>query len=136
MYCNHMENEVEVYKVASHIIAEGFKSAGIKDGDEFVSLKKLLTARKMTVDKFGEEHFEDDNTAIGRGVELTLRLRRLLDNKVEEVKGLTVEHKISSEDISRLESIAKELKSLEQKLSKDKVQQGHVIDVAIDNGVY
>lgn len=123
-----MSNDVEIYKVASHIIAEGFKSAGIKDGDEFIALKKLLNAKKMTVDKIGEEHFEDDYTAIGRGVELTLRLRRLLDNKVEDVKSATVTHKMLPEDIDRLEAIAKELKGLETRLKSDKIQQGEIID--------
>lgn len=123
--------DLEVYKVASHIITEGFKSAGIKEGDEFKALAKLLQARKMTVDKFGEEHWEDDNTAIGRGVELTLRLRRLLDNKVEEVKALSVEHRLAPGDIERLESITRELKSLESRLKTDKIQQGEVIDATV-----
>lgn len=125
------KQELEVYKAASHIITAGFESAGIKDGEEFVALKKLLKARKMTVDKYGEEHYEDDNTAIGRGVELTLRLRRLLDNKAEEVKSATVTHKISPEDIDRLEKISAELRGLETRLVKDKVQQGAIIDVNV-----
>lgn len=120
--------EVEVYKVASHIISAGFKEAGIKEGDEFKALAKLLTARKMTVDKFGEEHFEDDNTAIRGGVELVLRLRRLLDNKVEDMKDISVTHKLAPEDIDRLEKIAAELRGLESRLVMDKVQQG-IIDV-------
>lgn len=126
-----MSNEIEIQKAATQIINEGFKSAGIKEGDEFKSLAKLLTARKMTVDKFGEEHFEDDNTAIGRGVELVLRLRKLLDNKVEDIKSSTITHKMAPEDISRLESIAKELKGLEKRLVTDKVQQGEIIDVQV-----
>lgn len=124
-----MNNDVEVYKVASKIISEGFESAGIKEGDEFKALGKLLTARKMTVDKFGEEHWEDDNTAIRGGVELVLRLRRLLDNKVEDIKDISVTHKISSDDIYRLEKIAAELRGLETRLLIDKVQQGDIIDV-------
>lgn len=121
-------NDIEIHKAASQIITDGFVSAGIKDGDEFKALAKLLTARKMTVDKFGEEHFEDDNMAIGRGVELTLRLKRLLDNKVAEMGEVKVQHHMAPEDISRLEDIAKELKSLEYRLNSDRVQQG-VIDV-------
>lgn len=126
-----MSNEIEIQKAATQIINEGFKSAGIKEGDEFKSLAKLLTARKMTVDKFGEEHFEDDNTAIGRGVELVLRLRKLLDNKVEDIKSSTVTYKMAPEDISRLESIAKELKGLEKRLVTDKIQQGEIIDAQV-----
>ncbi len=121
--------DLEIQKAAVHIISEGFKSAGIKEGDEFVSLKKLLTARKMTVDKFGEEHWEDDNGSIRGGVELVLRLRRLLDNKVDDVKSATVTHKIAPEDIDRLEKIAAELKGLESRLMVDKIQQGEIIDV-------
>lgn len=125
------KSEVEIYKAASQMIKDGFKGAGIEDGDEFKALAKLLIARKMTVDKFGDEHWEDDNTAIGRGVELVLRLRKLLDNRVEEVKAMSVEHRISAEDIERLETIASELKGLESRLVGDKVQRGEVIDVSV-----
>ncbi len=124
-----MSQEIEIQKAAAHIISAGFKSAGIKDGDEFLALGKLLKARKMTVDKFGEEHWEDDNTAIRGGVELVLRLRRLLDNKVDDIKSATVTHKIAPEDIDRLENIAAELKGLESRLLTDKIQQGEIIDV-------
>ncbi len=124
-----MSTDLEIQKAASHIIMEGFKSAGIKEGDEFVALGKLLSAKKMTVDKYGEEHWEDDNSAIRGGVELVLRLRRLLDNKVDDIKSATITHKISSEDIDRLEKIAAELAGLEARLVTDKVQQGEIVDV-------
>ena len=124
-----MSNDLQVQKAAAHIIEEGFKSAGIKSGDEFRALAKLLKARKMTVDKIGEEHWEDDNTAIRGGVELVLRLRRLLDNKVDDIKSATVTHKIDSADIDRLEKIAAELKGLEARLVTDKTQNGEIIDV-------
>lgn len=120
--------DIEVRKAAAHIISEGFKKVGIKDGDEFKALAKLLTAQKMTLDKFGEEHYEDDNTAIRGGVELVLRLKRLLDNKVDEIKDVSITHKMAPEDITRLESIAKELKGLERRLVSDKVQQGVIIE--------
>ena len=126
---NIESQNIQVQKAAAHIIEAGFRSAGIKDGDEFASLAKLLKARKMTVDKFGEEHWEDDNTAIRGGVELILRLRRLLDNKLDDIKSATVTHKIDSADISRLEAIAKELKGLEARLVTDKTQNGEIIDV-------
>lgn len=126
-----MENNVEVYKVASNIIATGFKEAGIEDGEEFKALKKLLTSKKLTVDKFGEEHWEDDNTSIARGVELVLRLRNLLNNKVEEVKSASVEIKMKAEDIDRLENISRELLGLEKRLRDDKMQQGEVIDINV-----
>lgn len=121
----------EVYKTAAHIIEAGFKEAGIKDGDEFKALAKLLTAKKMTVDKYGEEHWEDDNTAIRGGVELVLRLRRLLENKAAGIGEVAVVHKISPKDIERLEGIAAELKKLEERLSENG-QRGKIIDVAGD----
>lgn len=124
-----MSNDIEIYKAANQIILDGFKEAGIKDGDEFKALAKLLVAQKMTVDKYGEEHYEDDNTAIRGGVELVLRLRRLLDNKVDEIKDISVTHRMAPGDIDRLEAIAKELKGLESRLVDDKIQQGQIIDV-------
>lgn len=126
-----MENNVEIYKAASHIISEGFKSAGIKEGDEFKALAKLLTAKKMTVDKYGEEHWEDDNTAISRGVELTLRLRRLLDNKVDESKGPVVTHKFASEDLKVLERISADLMKLKNMQLSDPVQNGEILDAQV-----
>lgn len=124
----NIENK-EVQKAAAEIISDGFKAAGIKSGDEFAALAKLLKARKMTVDKFGEEHWEDDNTAIRGGVELVLRLRRLLDVKVAEIGQVAVTHKIAPEDIGRLEKITAELRGLEERLVLDKTQQGHIIDI-------
>lgn len=122
---------IEVYKIASNIISDGFKSAGIKEGDEFKALSKLLTAKKMTVDKYGEEHWEDDNTAIGRGVELTLRLRRLLDNKVDDSKSATVTHKFASEDLKVLEKIAADLTKLKAMQLSDSIQNGEILDVEV-----
>lgn len=122
-------NEIEVQRAASQIIREGFESAGIKEGDEFRALAGLLVARKMTVDKYGEEHWESDNGAIGKGVELVLRLKRLLDTKVQEMGEVKVQHHLAPEDIGRLEDIAKELVNLEMRLNSDKVQRGEVIEV-------
>lgn len=109
-------------------IAELFIAAGITDKKPFEVLARLLDAKKMTVDKFGDEHEESDNAAQGKAVELAFRLRRFLDNKVDDVKTMSVEHKMAPEDIDRLEAIAEELKGLEKRLVGDKVQQG-VIDI-------
>lgn len=121
-------NDLAINKAAKEIIATEMEKSGITDSKPFVTLARLLTARKMTLDKFGEEHYEEDNAAQGKAVELALRLKGLLDNKVSDVQAVSVTHSMSKEDIERLESIAKELKGLEAKLMKDKVQQG-VIDV-------
>ncbi len=121
-------NELTLNNEVNKRINELCVEAGIDDKKPFTTLARLLTARKMTVDKFGEEHYEEDNAAQGKAVELVLRLKRLLDNKVSDVQAVSVTHNMSKEDIDRLEAISKELKGLEGRLLKDKVQQG-IIDV-------
>lgn len=119
---------VEIYKSAQEIIRKECEAVGITDKKPFEVLARLLESKKLTVDKFGGKHWEDDNLAQSRAVEMTLRLKKLLDNKVEDIKEVSVTHKMSKEDIDRLESIANELKGLERRLVNDRVQQG-VIDV-------
>lgn len=124
-------NDLQVNKRANEIITEQMESAGITDKKPFEVLARLLTARKMTVDKFGDEHYEEDNAAQGKAVELALRLKRLLDNKVGDLEPVAHVHKMAPEDITRLEAIAQELKGLERRLVADKVQQGVVIDAIL-----
>lgn len=123
------DNKMEVQKAAAHIIQAGFKSAGIKNDDGFVGLKKLLNARKMTVDKFGEEHWEDDNTAIGKGTELMFRLQKLLDSKVAELSEATVTHKFCPENIQDVKNLVASMNKLREEQKNDRTQQGKIIDV-------
>ena len=118
----------QVQKAAHEIISEGFKAAGIKSGDEFAALAKLLKARKMTVDKFGEEHWEDDNTAIRGGVELVLKLRRLLDTKVDVDIKQTTTYNFTSADIPILANISNEIKLLAERQQADATQQGRILE--------
>lgn len=122
-------NELTVSKKASELIDLAFSDAGISESKPFEVLARLLDAKKMTVDKYGEEHYEEDNTAQGKAVELALRLKRLLDNKLADFGPVAVQHHLAPDDIARLEGIAKELKTLESRLNKDKVQQG-IIEAA------
>jgi hypothetical protein len=128
-------NDLQINTKAQELVTQLMVEAGISDKKPFEVLARLLSARKMTLDKYGEEHYEEDNMAQGKAVELTLRLKRLLDNKVNEVAEATVTHKMSAEDISRLESIAAELKGLEKRLKSDKVQQG-IIDVTVASSTH
>lgn len=122
-------NDLQINNRANEIITKEMESAGITDSAPFVVLSKLLNAKKMTVDKFGDEHEEEDNAAQGKAVELVLRLKKLLDNKVSDMGTPVVTHRMAPEDIVRLEAIAHELKGLEVRLNADKIQQG-VIDVS------
>lgn len=61
-----------------------------------------------------------------------IEVLRMVTKQTVAVGEVAVTHKMAPEDIDRLESIAKELKALEGRLSKDKLQQGQVIDAVIN----
>lgn len=134
-WCNDliMENEVEIYRAAKDIIAQGFKDAGISDKKPFEVLARQLDAKKISYDRMGNGVEEEDNTSQLKATELAFKLKRLLDNKVEEVKNNTLTIEMSSKDIDRLEAISTELLALENRLKTDKSQQGKIINVEANN---
>lgn len=96
----------------------------------FGVIERNLSAKKAIMNKFGDVSYEEDNTTQLKASELGLNVLRALEKRVEDVGGqAVVTHKMAPEDITRLEAIAKELKTLESRLNKDKIQQGHIIDV-------
>lgn len=111
-------------------INKRLKDAGIDERRPFEMLAKLANSQKMTLDKYGKEHLEEDNGTQLKVAELVLKLTGQLERRVEEVKDLSVVHKMAPEDIDRLENIAAELKGLENRLKTDKIQQGKIIEVA------
>jgi hypothetical protein len=127
-------NEIESYRSTLQVVEKELKEAGIDGKKPFTVLARLLDAKKMTVDKYGDEHIEEDNTAQAKAVEVVLRLRRLLDNKLDDVRSQTLVVQVSPEDVNRLENITRELKQLQEKLDTDKTQKGKIIDVIPTSG--
>ena len=130
-----MSKELSIQESALQIVERELKAAGIEDKKPFQVLARLLDAKKMTVDKFGEEHFEDDNTAQSKALELVLRLKKLLDNKVEDIKVQAVFIQPTTADISRLESITLELKQLQERLNTNSEHKGKIIEVEYSDAV-
>lgn len=54
-------NSLEVSQAASELIKAGCKRIGMSLDDYLLAIKHGLSATKSTVDKYGEEHVEDDH---------------------------------------------------------------------------
>lgn len=124
-----MSKEIDINKKVNEIIKEECLAVGFTDRKPFEMLAKLAKAQKMTLDKFGEEHYEEDSATQFKVAELILRMKKLVDNKTEEVRTQTLLIQVSPEDVNRLESITAELKDLQEKLQSDNSQKGKIIEV-------
>lgn len=88
-----------------------------------------LSATKMTVDKFGIEHWEDDHTSRLRAAELVARLNG--DLKTETVidnRQITIT--ASQADVATLLAVVSDVKLQIENLKRDGHQTGEIIDIA------
>lgn len=103
--------------------------AGATREESYKAIVRGLTCKKMTVDKFGEEHYEDDTTNQLRSAEIIsrmngdLRPETMVDNRVVNISGIPSEAIVSLVDM---------VKDVSQQLASLRVsgrQTGEIIDV-------
>lgn len=88
-----------------------------------------LTATKMTVDKHGEEHFEEDHAARLRSAELIARMNGDLKSETEGARAQVINITISSEEVKGLVAMAADVKAQLEALRGSGQQTGEVIEV-------
>lgn len=89
-----------------------------------------LTATKMTVDKFGIEHIEDDHTSRLRAAEMIARLNGdLKTDTVIDNRQVTIT--IGKEDLVPLIDMVKDVNKQLLQLKDSGRQTGEIIDVNI-----
>lgn len=87
-----------------------------------------LSATKMTVDKFGDEHFEEDHASRLRAAELISKLNG--DLKTETVVDNRQVHiNISPKDVIALTEMVKQVRGEILSLRTDGRQTGEIIDI-------
>lgn len=127
------DNNLEVYKTATHIIATCFESAGIKTDDPYKTLKEGLSAEKVTYDKYGDERREPDYIARHKYMTTALELMRHLGSKDEQTGNTNITNNIitSPEVLSQVQGLLEQEAKLRQTAYNDKTQKGEIIDVSV-----
>ena len=111
-------------------IATHCERAGITVSSLCGDLSRLLKAQRVGKWENGVDPiYVDDNNVQVKALACAMELLRLVGSHTADA-GVVVTHQLAAGDIERLEDIARELKSLEGRLVKDKVQQG--VPVATD----
>ncbi len=93
-----------------------------------------LTAKKLTVDKFGEEHYEEDTTNQLRSAELIargigdLKPETLVDNRQVSINVSNISKEVFEGLIDMVSDVKKQLAVLKQSGH----QTGEIIDIAVE----
>lgn len=72
-------NEIVAAEIGE--IKAACRRAGLSIDDYVNAIKRAIVATKITVDKYGEEHVEDDHTAQLKGALMGLELEGYIKNK-------------------------------------------------------
>lgn len=89
-----------------------------------------LTARKMTVDKFGEEHYEEDTTNQLRAAEIISKLNGDIKNETV-IDNRQVHISVGKEDIKPLLEIVANVNAQLAALKASGRQTGEIIDITL-----
>lgn len=87
-----------------------------------------LTAKKMTVDKFGDEHFEEDTTNQLRAAEIISKLNGDIKTDIT-VDNRQVHVSVGKADLAPLLEIVANVNAQLESLKRSGRQTGEIIDV-------
>ena len=108
------------------------EAAGLTRESAYIKIAKLQSAQVMTLDKFGGEHFADDNPTQLRATEMQLKMigdirpETVIDNRVVNISG------ISNDVVTGLLHMVKDVADQLRALKVDGRQTGEIIDVEVN----
>ncbi len=111
--------------------SEAMLAAGATREAAWKAVVAGLSAKKLTVDKFGEEHYEEDTTNQLRSAELIargigdLKTETLVDNRQVSINVSNV----STEILTGMLEMVKDVKAQLAGLGKSGHQTGEIIDI-------
>lgn len=102
--------------------------AGATREEAYKAIVRGLTAKKMTVDKFGEEHFEEDTTNQLRSAEIISRMNGDMKTDVV-VDNRVVNISIGKDDLVPLMKVVEDVRIQLEGLRSNGKQTGEIIDI-------
>lgn len=132
-------NLTQMPSVETSLVEEGLgigkkelalQKAGATREVAYAVMVKGLTAKKMTVDKFGEEHWEEDTTNQLKASEMVSRLNGDLRNETTSV-GTVVNISVDATAVQGLMAMVSDVSAQLASLRESGRQTGEIIDVTI-----
>lgn len=108
------------------------QSAGATREAAYKAIVAGLTSKKMTIDKFGDEHFEEDTTNQLRSAEIISRMNgdlkpeSVVDNRVVNISG------VPTEAVTGLLHMVKDVADQLKALRGSGRQTGEIIDITLE----
>lgn len=107
------------------------QKAGATREESYKAIVRGLNSKKMTIDKFGEEHFEEDTTNQLRSAEIISRMNGdLKPDTVVDNRSVSINmSNVSNEILQGMLDMVKDVKGQLASLRTSGHQTGEIIDV-------